>query len=188
MLAFEVERFPAEMDRVSHLNWEAAVAIRKLLIGLISDIQKREYGNKSESKLDKEEEYTLIEAIQGGGDVLRRTSQSADMNKKKTRLWNDVMKKIISIHGNNRDVKKVKKKMSSTLAFTGISWSVDLFHLPTTLPPQTEIIEASAATSVFEGPEVTVSSRPVGNREHKRSIELPNYMMSVCGDYINVLN
>ena len=32
MLAFEVERFPDEMYRVSHLNWEAAVAIRKLYI------------------------------------------------------------------------------------------------------------------------------------------------------------
>ena len=30
MLAFEVERFLDEMFRVSHLNLEAAVAIRKL--------------------------------------------------------------------------------------------------------------------------------------------------------------
>ena len=44
----------------------------------------------------KEEEYTLIEAIQAAGDVLRGTGQSADMNKKKTRLWNDVMNKINS--------------------------------------------------------------------------------------------
>ena len=35
------------------------------------------------------------------------------MNKKKTRLWNDVMKKINSIHGNNRDVKEVKKKWNN---------------------------------------------------------------------------
>ena len=30
MLAFEAERFSDEMYRVSHLNWEAAVAIPKL--------------------------------------------------------------------------------------------------------------------------------------------------------------
>ena len=29
MLAFEVERFPGEMHRVSQLKWEAAGAIRK---------------------------------------------------------------------------------------------------------------------------------------------------------------
>ena len=59
--------------------------------------------------MDKEEKYTLIEAIQAAGDVLRSTGQSADMNNKKTRLWNDVMKKINSILGNNRDVKEVNK-------------------------------------------------------------------------------
>ena len=32
------------MYRVSHLNWKAAVAIRRLKIGLIIDITKREYG------------------------------------------------------------------------------------------------------------------------------------------------
>ena len=58
----------------------------------------------------KEEEYTLIEAILAAGDVLRGTGQSADINKKKTRLWNNVMKNINSIHGNNRYVKEVKKK------------------------------------------------------------------------------
>ena len=46
-----------------------------------------------------------IDSIQAAGDVLRGTGQSADMNKKKTRLWNYMMKKINSIHGNNRDVK-----------------------------------------------------------------------------------
>ena len=61
----------------------------------------------------KEEEYTLIEAIQAAGDVLRGTGQSADMNKKKTRLWNDVINTINSIHGNNRDVKEVKKKWNN---------------------------------------------------------------------------
>ena len=70
------------------------------------------YGNKSESKLDKEE-YTLIEAIQAAGGVLRSTGQSDDMNNKKTRLWNDVMKKINSILGNNRDVKEIKKKWNN---------------------------------------------------------------------------
>ena len=61
----------------------------------------------------KEEEYTLIEAIQAAGDVLRSTGQRADMNNKKTRLWNDVMNKINSIHGNNRDVKEFKKKWNN---------------------------------------------------------------------------
>ena len=186
----------------------------------------------------KEEEYTLIEAIQAAGDVLRGTSQSADINKKKTRLWNDVINKINSIHGNNRDMKEVKKKwnslkgsakarvdcsrrearrtvggpnvggevededililssdkemstwatervsqmLSRTPAFTGISGSVDLFQPPTALlPQQTEIIEASDVTPVFDGPEVDVSSRPVGNRKRKRSIEQPNHIISVC--------
>ena len=76
---------------------------------------------------------------------------------------------------------RVSQMLSSTPAFIGISGSVDLFQPPTTLlPPQTEIIEASAVTPVFEGPEVTVSSRPVGNRNRKRSIEQPNYIIPVC--------
>ena len=57
----------------------------------------------------KEEEYTLIEAIQAAGDVLSGTGQSTDMNRKKTRLRNDVTEKINSIHANNQDVKEVKK-------------------------------------------------------------------------------
>ena len=61
----------------------------------------------------KEEEYTLIEAIQDAGDVLRGTGQCAEINKKKTRLWNNVMRKINSIHGNNRDVKDIKKKWNN---------------------------------------------------------------------------
>ena len=61
----------------------------------------------------KEEEYTLIEAIQYAGDILRGTGQFAEINKKKTRLWNNVMRKINSIHGNNRDVKDIKKKWNN---------------------------------------------------------------------------
>ena len=53
------------------------------------------------------EEYTLIEAIQDAGDILRGTGQCAEINKKKTRLWNNGMRKINSIHGNNRDVKDI---------------------------------------------------------------------------------
>ena len=69
----------------------------------------------------------------------------------------------------------------STPAFTGISGSVDLFQpLTTLLPSQTEIFEASAITPVFEVPEVTVSSLPVGNRKCKRSIEQPNHIISLC--------
>ena len=119
------------------------------------------------------------------------------------------MKNINSIHGNNRDVKVVKKKLnnpkgsakarvdcsrrearmtgggpneagevediriltsdkevstsvtervsemlSSTPAFTGISWSFDLFEPSTTLPPRTEISEACAVPPVFERQEV----------------------------------
>ena len=82
-------------------------------IFLIVDIPKRKYGNKSDIKLDKEEESTLIEAIQAAGDVLRSTGKSADINNKKTRLWNDVMNKINSILGNNRDVKEVNKKWNN---------------------------------------------------------------------------
>ena len=61
----------------------------------------------------KEEEYTLIEAIQDAGDLLRGTGQCAEINKKKTRLWNNVMRKVNSIHGNNRDVKDIKKKWNN---------------------------------------------------------------------------
>ena len=75
---------------------------------------------------------------------------------------------------------RVSQMLLRTPSFTGISVSVDLFQPPTTLPPQTEIIEVSAITPVFEGPEVTVSSRPVGNRKLKRSIEQPNHIISVC--------
>ena len=46
--------------------------------------------------------------------------------------------------------------------------------------PQTEIIEASDATPVFEGPDFTISSHQVGNWKRKRSIEQPNYIISVC--------
>ena len=41
-----------------------------------------------------------------------RGTQSADINKM-MRLWNDVMKNINTIHGNNRDVKEVKKKWNN---------------------------------------------------------------------------
>ena len=75
---------------------------------------------------------------------------------------------------------RVSQMLSSTPAFTGISGSVDLFQPPTALPPQTEIIEASAITPVFDVPEVTVRGRPVGNRKLKRSFEWPNYIISLC--------
>ena len=77
-------------------------------------------------------------------------------------------------------MKRVSQMLSNTPAFIGISGRVDLFQPPTTLPPQTEITEARAVTPVFEGSEVTVSSRPEVNRRHKRNIRQPNYMMSVC--------
>ena len=49
---------------------------------------------------------------------------------------------------------RVSQMLSRTPAFTGINGSVDLFQPPATLPPQTEIIEASDVTPVFEWPEV----------------------------------
>ena len=107
----ENESFPGEMYWVYQLNWEAAVAIRKLLIGLIIDIPKREYGKKSESKLDKRGRIHTHWGHPGCGRCIERHWQSTDINKKKMRLWNDVMKNINSIHGNNGDVKEVKKKM-----------------------------------------------------------------------------
>ena len=66
--------------------------------------RRREYRKNSVNWI-KEEEYTLIEAIQAAGDVLRGTGQSAVINKNKVRLWKDVMKNFNSIHGHNRDVK-----------------------------------------------------------------------------------
>ena len=66
---------------------------------------------------------------------------------------------------------RVSQMLSSTPAFTGISGSVDRFQPPTTLlPTQTEIIEASAVTPVFERPEVTISNRPVGNRSARGAL------------------
>ena len=44
---------------------------------------------------------------------MRGTGQSADIKEVKKRIWNDVMKKINSIYGNNRDVKEVKKKWNN---------------------------------------------------------------------------
>ena len=87
---------------------------------------------------------------------------------------------ILSSHKENVSVTERESQMLSfTPALTGISGSVDLFQPPTTLLTQTEIIEASDVTPVFERPEVTVSSRRVRNRKCKRSIEQPNHMISV---------
>ena len=57
----------------------------------------------------KEEEYTLIDAIQAAGNQIRGTGQSAEINKKNKALWNGMMSKVNSIHGNNRDIKDIKK-------------------------------------------------------------------------------
>ena len=65
------------------------------------------------SNWSKEEEYTLIDAIQSAGDLLRGTGHCADLNRKKKLLWNDMVGKVISIHGNNRDVKDLKKKWNN---------------------------------------------------------------------------
>ena len=61
----------------------------------------------------KEEEYTLIDAIQAAGDLIRGTGQSAEINKKKKALWNGMMSKVNSIHGNSRDIKDIKKKWNN---------------------------------------------------------------------------
>ena len=61
------------------------------------------------SNWSKEEEYTLIDAIQSAGDLLRGTGHCPDLNEKKKLLWNDMVRKVNSIHGNNRDVKDLKK-------------------------------------------------------------------------------
>ena len=74
---------------------------------------------------------------------------------------------------------RVSQMFSSTPALNEISGSVDLIQPSTTLPPQTEIIEASAITPVFKVPEVTVGSRPVGNRKRKRNFEQQNHIISV---------
>ena len=44
---------------------------------------------------------------------MRGTGQCAEINKKKTRLSNNVMRKINSIHGNNKDVKDINKKWNN---------------------------------------------------------------------------
>ena len=64
---------------------------------------------------------------------------------------------------------RVSQMLSSTPTFTGISGSVDLFQPPTTLlPPQTEVIEASAVTPVFQGPE--------GNGDPKWTVREPGQL------------
>ena len=110
MLDFEVGIFAGEMYQVSHLNWELAVAIRKLQICSGFWYSKARVWKKSRKvNCTKEEEYTLVEAIQAVGYILRGTGQSAEINKKKTRLWNDVMGEVNSIHGNIRNVKVINK-------------------------------------------------------------------------------
>ena len=59
------------------------------------------------------EEYTLIDAIQAAGNLIRGTGQSAEINKKKKALLNGMMSKVNSIHGNNRDIKDIKKKWNN---------------------------------------------------------------------------
>ena len=61
----------------------------------------------------KEEEYTLIEAVQTAGDLLKGTGHSANLNQKKKALWKDMATKLNSIHGNHRDVKDLKKKWNN---------------------------------------------------------------------------
>ena len=41
----------------------------------------------------KEEEYTLIKAIQTAGDLIRGTGHSANLNQKKKALWTDITAK-----------------------------------------------------------------------------------------------
>ena len=67
--------------------------------------------------MDKREEYTLTEATQASGDLLRGTGQRANIDKKKTRLWNDVMERNIeSMHRNTRRLKEVKKEWNNLKA------------------------------------------------------------------------
>ena len=61
----------------------------------------------------KEEECTLIEAVQTAGDLLRGTGHSANLNQKKKALWTEIQAKLNSVHGNNRVVKDIKKKWNN---------------------------------------------------------------------------
>ena len=80
---------------VSHLNWEAADAIRWLSIFQSLRIEKYR-------KVDwtKEEEYTLIEAIQTAGDVSKGTCQSteirAETNTPNIRMSFEITKRIFA--------------------------------------------------------------------------------------------
>ena len=119
----------------------------------------------------REEEYILIEASsQAAGDVLRGTTGGGPNEA------GEVEDEDILILSRDKEIttsvtERVSQMLSSTPVFTGISRNIDLFQRPTTLlPPQTEIIEASAATPVFEGPEVTVSSRPVGKLKRRGAL------------------
>ena len=60
------------------------------------------------------EEYTLIDAIQAACNLIRGTGQSAEINKKKKALWNGMMSRVNSIHGNNRHIKDIKKEMEQS--------------------------------------------------------------------------
>ena len=61
----------------------------------------------------KDEEYTLIEGVEFAGASLRGSGNSADINKKKKSLWLDILRKVNSIHGNNRGVEEIRKKWNN---------------------------------------------------------------------------
>ncbi|KAI6661407.1 hypothetical protein LOD99_13278 [Oopsacas minuta] len=136
----------------------------------------------------KEEEYTLIEAIQDAGDILRGIAGSAkarvDSSRREARRTGggpneagEVEDEDIRILSSDREIstsvtERVSQMFSSTPAFSGICGSVDMFQAPTTLPSHTEISESREVTLVFEGPEVTVvNSHPERRYRRKRSIE-----------------
>ena len=75
------------------------------------------------SNWSKEEEYTLIDAIQSAGDLLRGTGHFADLNRKKL-LWNDMVGKVNSIHGNNRDVRDLRKNGIISRVLQSLMWTV----------------------------------------------------------------
>ena len=61
----------------------------------------------------KEEESTLINEIELAGEMLRRSGNSADINKKKRQLWKDIATRVNSTHGNNRAVDNIRKKWNN---------------------------------------------------------------------------
>ena len=83
----------------------------------------------------KEEESTLINEIESVGEILRRSGNSAGINKKKRQLWKDIAARINSVHGSNRAVDDIKKRSKITAVPTSFNCGGTIFSCRVIVPP-----------------------------------------------------